>query len=146
MKKPSKTQIKKALRNQNTTEIFKIAKMYGIDINEKINIYNFIKEFAPSQKVYKNAYKLSFGCADFKNFRIKHTTINQPIKEVIRWAKYQKEKCKGTNYLKNLILGNSNIYWASPIYKHQDYNKSIALKNTPKNRILAEKINSFINS
>lgn len=30
----------------------------------------------------------------------------------------------GTNYFKVLIYGNTGVYYASPIYRHEDYNKS----------------------
>ena len=47
-------------------------------------------------------------------------------------------------YPKILIEGNRHIYWADPIYKHKDYNKSIWRENTPANREKMNIINSFI--
>lgn len=40
--------------------------------------------------------------------------------ECIEWSK----KTINTNYFKTMILGNTGIYYASPIYKHSDYNKT----------------------
>jgi hypothetical protein len=46
-----------------------------------------------------------------------------------------------TNYYKEFIVGSKNIYFASPIYMHEDYNKSVVMPNTPKHRKVAEKLN-----
>lgn len=34
------------------------------------------------------------------------------------------KKAHGTPYFKVMILGNTGIYYASPIYQHKDYNKT----------------------
>ena len=41
-------------------------------------------------------------------------------KSCILWSK----ETIGTNYHKIMIEGNTGIYYCSPIYLHQDYNKS----------------------
>ena len=143
MKKVTKSQIVKVLRTQNVTEIFKIAKLHGVDVSNRENVFNFIQKFAPSQKVYNNAYSLSYGASNFKNYRIDHSTIHTPIANVVRFAKKSKKRQKD-NYTKVLIIGDTNIYWASPVYGFKDYNKSFALKNTLKNRGFAQKVNAFI--
>lgn len=144
MKKVTKTQIVKVLRSENVTDIFKIAKLKGVDVSDRGNVYKFIQENAPSDKVYNKAYQLSYAAGNFKVSRAKHTSIKAPIAAAIQNAKYHKNSTKGTNYFKVLIVGNSNIYWANPWHKHADYNKSVAFENTEANRNFAKKLNSFL--
>lgn len=141
--KVTKSAIVKALRTQNTTEIFKIAKKAGVNVLKKGDVFKFIQEYAPSDKVYRNAYSLSYGSAFFKEQRARSTSINMPVSKAIQFAKQEKKEGT-TNYSKILVIGNSNIYWASPVYKHKDYNKSIAFENTEKNRNVAAVINRFL--
>ena len=142
--KMAKKDIIAALRTENSTLIFRAAKKYGIDISNYYGgVFNFIKEFAPTQKISRNAYKLSYGAKDkkYKCFKFGYN----PILQAIIYAKENK-RYKGTSYFKILIEGNRNIYWASPIYEHSDYNKSIAFENTPENRAKMDIINNFLNN
>ncbi|REE01097.1 hypothetical protein [Marinoscillum furvescens] len=143
--KTSKTQITSVLRSENTTEIFKIAKASGIDVSNRGSLMRWIEAHSPSQKVSRKAYNLSYGAGDFKHHRINHSHNRNKVIAAIKRAKF--EKAKGymeTNYGKILVIGNENIYWAHPVYQHQDYNKSIAFTNTEKNRRLAAVINSYL--
>jgi hypothetical protein len=144
MKKVTKKEIAKVLRTQNVTNIFKLCANLCVDVDNKGEVMKFIKDNAPSQRVYSNAYKLSYGSNWFKNFRAKETSVKMPIKDAIDFAK--KHKKRGfDSYSKVLILGNKNIYWASPVYQHSDYNKSVAFPNTPKFRKIADLINKYLN-
>lgn len=140
----TKKEIKKVLRTFNTTQIFRVAAKSGIDTNRRKAVMCFIEENAPNKKCFNQAYSLSYGAGDFKNEIRDWSLVNMPITDAIRLAK--KQKLQGfSNYSKILIEGNKNIYWASPKYLHQDYNKNIAFKNTKRNREIAEKINNFLN-
>lgn len=62
-------------------------------------------------------------------------------------AKYRdiiSQNCSGTSYDKVIIEGNRHLYLASPVYRHQDYNKSIFGANTEANRKRAALINSML--
>jgi len=141
--KITKKQIEKILRTQNSTEIFKLAKMCGVDVKNKINVCLFIRDNAPCQRVYRNAYKLSVNADYLKHQRAKITNIYMPIRDLVNYVREQK-KLGESNYAKMLIVGNKNIYWASPNYQHSDYNKGIAMPNNEKNRELAKKINKML--
>lgn len=54
------------------------------------------------------------------------------------------QNCSGTSYDKVIIEGNRHLYLASPVYRHQDYNKSIFGANTEANRKRAALINSML--
>ena len=64
------------------------------------------------------------------------TRIKREMSEQIKWGY--------SSYSKILIEGNTNIYWASPVYLHSDYNKSRAMENTPKNRKIMELVNKML--
>ena len=65
------------------------------------------------------------------------------VLKTISHAKVEMTEKRG-RYSKILIFGNTNIYWASPIYQHSDYNKSIAMPRTTKNEKLAYLINRIL--
>jgi hypothetical protein len=50
--------------------------------------------------------------------------MNRKIKKIVDECIELSKKSYGTNYFKVLIYGNTGVYYASPIFKHQDYNKS----------------------
>ena len=55
-------------------------------------------------------------------------SILQKFKMLLEISK----KNKNTNYQKTLIEGKTSIYFASPIYGHKDYNKSIFCEKNEK--------------
>ena len=65
------------------------------------------------------------------------------VLKTISHAKVEMTEKRG-RYSKILIFGDNNIYWASPIYQHADYNKSIAMPRTQKNEKLAYLINRIL--
>ena len=70
-------------------------------------------------------------------------------KEQINWKELKEiveimKKSRNTNYLKIFIQGNNNIYLASPIYEHKDYNKSRFCINTDHNWDICKKANNII--
>ena len=65
------------------------------------------------------------------------------VLKTISHAKIEMTEKRG-RYSKILIFGNNNIYWASPIYQHSDYNKCIAMPRTTKNEKLANTINNIL--
>lgn len=143
--KTSKKQIASVLRTENKTEIFKIAKASGVDVSNRGSLMRWIESNSPSQKVSRKSYNLSYGAGDFKNFKIDHTGIKNRRIDAINHAKFQKAKgYMETSYGKILLIGNENIYWASPVNGHRDYNKSIAFPNNEKNQKLAATINAYL--
>ena len=51
---------------------------------------------------------------------------------------------KGTNYHKVLIMGNTGIYYASPVYLHSDYNKVRIMDINPKNIRIMQLFNKIV--
>lgn len=125
----SKKEIQSTLRTLDSTKIFALYhRIYGrVDRQE---ILNFIKEFAPSQRVYRMAYKLayshkhSFRRNDIDTECVKrhgfyHGNLRQQVVDAL------KHECQDvtSNYAKRPMMGETWLYFCSPIYGHNDYNK-----------------------
>jgi hypothetical protein len=140
----TKKEINKVLKTKDRTLIFKLATQCGIDVNLKSQVFRFIKDNAPTKSVDDAAYTIAYYAPNYKEAQYGFVAPNRmPIADAINFARKQKEEGY-SSYSKILICGNTNIYWASPIYGHEDYNKSRAFANTEKNRRAAELINNFM--
>jgi hypothetical protein len=64
--------------------------------------------------------------------------------ERIRIMLNQSLSNKGTNYHKVLIMGNTGIYYASPVYLHSDYNKVRVMDASPRNIRIMELFNKLV--
>ena len=135
----NKKEIQSVLRTLNRTAIFKAAKQHGVNVQNRWNVVQFIKDYAPSLRVKRKALDIAF-CHEKHDYS--RCTPNTILSE-FNYAKLQK-KAGRSSYSKMLIIGNKNIYWASPEYGHADYNKSIALPNTERNRRAATIINHYL--
>lgn len=150
-KRITKKAIKETLRTLDTTKIFRIAKLAGVNVANRSELFDWIKSNAPTQKIESEAYHLSYNAGFERERFLANVDAKNPIYnnnwrvlEAVEYAKYQKNR-GFDNYSKVLIIGDTFIYWASPIFKHKDYNKSTAFKNTAENRAKAEKINKYLN-
>jgi hypothetical protein len=65
----------------------------------------------------------------------------QKTKELINFSK----DFKDSNYFKIMVEGNKNIYLASPIYMHNDFNKSIVFPKNEKTIRLMQIFNKVVN-
>lgn len=127
----------KSLKSLTKTQIFNfVAKKFGKE-NIKQKVYDFLK----NHSVYGN--KIAYRMAYVSDKQIVSNFINTPIANVVAFAKAQKKEGKST-YSKVLIDGNTNIYWASEIYRHSDYNKSIAMPINDSNLKLMQVVNSYL--
>lgn len=88
-----------------------------------------------------SAYKIAY---DFlKNDLDKKAAGNSTCEPSNFLQEMKKNKAAG-NYKKILIEGGSHIWWASPVYLHEDYNKAIFGKNNAENRRRMGIINAFL--
>lgn len=115
------------MKTLNTILTDKISE-FVINLDGRRSEVKFLEKNGFSKEFLKNANKKH---QDRLRERIQDTRNSKfSIKEA-----YDVIKMFGgnSNYSKRLIQGNKNIYLASPIYGHSDYNKSIFCENTPKN-------------
>jgi len=143
-----KTTIEQFVEKKEKTAIYALAKNANVDVSKSWDVFQFVLQSAKdSEAIRSKAFEL-LGYPS-SNYRTLHKIVEflpnkEPkILQAIKYAKYQKQQGK-SNYSKVLVIGNSNIYWASHDYGHSDYNKSIAMPNTPKNREVAKVINRYL--
>ena len=144
--KITKKTIATELKSLDITRTYRIAKICGVNLKNKMDIYNWIKSNAPTEKVKNKAYEIAYESDRkkmVKNGFFMPSKPNNRVLATISHAKFEMTEKRG-RYSKILIFGNTNIYWASPIYQHDDYNKSIAMPKNPKNEKLAYLINRIL--
>ena len=125
----SKKYIQSVIRTKNSTNIYTLYHhIYGGKV-DSCKVYDFIKEFAPTQELESSAWSLTLGqerrvrwreSYDIRNEREYH---NANIKhEVLTYFKEQLEDVKSP-YAKRPMMGHTHLYFCSPVYGHSDYNK-----------------------
>lgn len=122
--------IQSVLRSMDPTEIFRLySQIYGSKV-ERMAVLKFIKKYAPSQKVSELAYYIAF---------VKNTNKPIPTDQAIKSFAWKKANEKHlaiealkehieiwkTNaaYAKRPMMGNTHLWFCSPVYGFSDYNK-----------------------
>lgn len=128
-KKVTKKEIACILRSGNITKIFQL--YYRIHGNiDRHGLYHFIRSNAPSKRVYRDAYHICHNkpkCAYSHLYKGKHGYFDPlPRQKVVEKLL---EECNREidNYSKRPFMGNTHLYFCSPIYGHSDYNKWMAI-------------------
>lgn len=129
----SKKNIQSEIRTMDATRIFRLVHIiYGGKIERK-QVYDFIREFAPTKKTYQAAYMIAY------NGNRRQTNPMATIRAFLRFqeqnAKHIAIECLRENiargldsYTKRPIMGHTHLYFASPVYQHSDYNKWRAME------------------
>lgn len=135
--------LKSYIKTKDFTTLCRELKSLGIV--KRTDIYDVFKlhytsRYLISKKI--SAYRLCFDVLKTDLDKKEHNSFNYIPMNFLECMK--RNKNAGT-YKKILILGNKHIYWASPIFGHADYNKSIWRENTPENREKMNIINRFLN-
>ena len=144
--KITKKTIATELKSLDITRTYRIAKICGVNLQNRNELYHWIISNAPTEKVKNKAYEVAFESDRkkmVKNGFFKPSKPQNRVLKTISHAKIEMAEKRG-RYSKILIFGDNNIYWASPIYQHADYNKSIAMPRTQKNEKLANLINGIL--
>lgn len=129
----TKKHIEAVLRTMDSTQIFRIVHViYGGKV-EQSQVYHFIKDFAPTNKVADASYHIAYFGKKKAQDRIiaeSHTgfLFDEANEKHIVMEHFREELRRGfDNYTKRPIMGHTHLYWASPFYGHHDYNKSRVL-------------------
>lgn len=117
--------------------------MKSYDIYKRLD-WNRLK-FDGRKKEFKGVDRVAFEAAKEKSiYRMAHKYVpeldgrTESLKAV--------DFCKlgrGTKYEKTLLPGGKYIWFASPLFGMNDYNKSVFAENTARNRRKAELINAL---
>lgn len=126
----TKKHITQVLRSQDSTQIYRL---YHLLFGGKVSasdVYTFVKTNAPSQRVYRAAYRIAYN----NKHQEEHLLIEREClhrhgfymgDRYTRIVNYLKEQCQDprSNYAKRPMYGHTHLYFCSPVYGHSDYNK-----------------------
>ena len=125
----TKKEIQRILRTEDATQIFRLHYLIYGNVN-RINIYRFIKQYAPSAGLRASARRIAYN---MKNDDYRQRIDDEVIRrhgiyhgnDLISLIDYVKRQCAdpGSFYAKRPMMGYTHLYFCSPIYGHSDYNK-----------------------
>lgn len=126
----TKKEIQKIIRTEDPTQIFRLYhRIHGGKV-EKHQIFDFVRKFAPTEKIRRNALRIAYPAKiegndvyllqrkreiEFKNKNILHYAMDLFRKNIKRIGK--------DNYVKRPIIIGRMLCFAHPIYKALDYNR-----------------------
>ena len=126
----TKKEIENTLRTLDSTKIYALfARIHGW-VPERRDVYDFIRNYAPSMKVYRKAYALTWPQ--------KHSLERNEIESrILRRHGFYKGAQRHnvvdmlrreiqdvtSPYAKRPMYGNTGLYFCAPLYGHDDYNK-----------------------
>lgn len=123
MKKITKNEIQNVLRTGEVTDIWRICyKVIGRRPTDT-EVYNFVRAYAPTKKIYNMALYFAYVRKPKQN----KTTLseNYRVKNCrhIAMRMLREEIANGiTPYSKRPMIWGNNLYFAPPVYWHEDYN------------------------
>lgn len=140
--KNEKAAVKNYIESKDLTAFCRSMKQMGIvkqsEILEVLKKH-YSERFLNRHEVYPSFLAYSIINRDLDKEPLPHGRVFTFIQQM-------KENKHSGSYKKVLIEGNKHIYWASPVYGHQDYNKHVWRDNTPENRRKMQIINNYLNN
>lgn len=136
----TKKEIQNVLRTMNATKIFRLHKIMFGNV-DRWSISDFIFNYAPTEKVSRAAWKIAYNNSnaikrsDYEiiSCRLHGRYTGKDLKQAVDAVKeYIADPCNP--YAKKPMMGFTHLYFCSPAYGHQDYNKwrSIEIKGNEK--------------
>lgn len=127
--KITKKEIQRAIKSLDVTAIYRLYyKIYSTACG--CGLFNFVKQYAPSKRVRVQALSAINGASNmFKQFKIDSEVERRNGtyhgNDLIEFVAYLKKQCAdaSSSYAKRPMLGNTHLYFCSPIFGHSDYNK-----------------------
>ena len=122
----TKKAIQSVLRTGDRTAIWRMCFHVIGKRPTRNEVYDFVKDYAPTVKIRRTAYDIAYwginrhrydskGGYDFYRDNYRHMAM----------CKLREEIARGTdNYTKRPIMGKTRLYFASPFFGHDDYNKA----------------------
>ena len=115
---------------------------------KKIGIWDFQLRYHGNKKKDKFLNVCDIKTISEKKYKRERIKVDckqlSPVQKTKELIKFSKD-FKDSNYFKIMVEGNKNIYFASPIYLHNDYNKSIVFPKNEKTIRLMQIFNKVVN-
>lgn len=136
----TKKYIQSVMRTMDATQIYHVfcqymgTKSVGKRGSEygRSDVYDFIKEFAPTQKIRGKAYNIAFGGIEKTNYQImiaqrtarKNIEFYDANVRHFALSMFRNEINRPfDSYTKRPVMGETHLYFVSPTYGFDDYNK-----------------------
>lgn len=133
----TKRQIQSILRTEDATQIFRLYhRIFGGKV-DKWDVYMFICNYAPSNRLKKHAYDIAMlsgikllpsGERYPREFRYHREFCETNGKHIALTALRNEIKKGLSSYTKRPMMGYTHLYFCSPVYGHGDYNKWRSIK------------------
>lgn len=124
MKKITKNEIQNVLRTGEVTDIWRTCYKVIGRRPTSMEVYNFVRSYAPTKKIYnmalyfayvrKQRYDNAKRNTDFHFANCRHIAMSMLRQEI---------SAEMTSYTKRPIIWGNSLFFASPIYRQEDYNK-----------------------
>lgn len=125
----TKKEIQAVLRSLDVTAIYRLHYMIYGNVSE-YGVYDFVKQYAPSERLRWQAIE----ALNRESNGVKRFLIDREVErrngtyqgnDLIKLVNYVKRQCAeaGSAYAKRPMLGKKHLYFCSPVYGHNDYNK-----------------------
>lgn len=129
-KKFTKKYIQSVLRTEDPTQIYRLVHQVKGTVTKRV-VYEFIDDFAPTQKIACLAYELTYGQNKHQAERqlrgaaaINHLLYYEAnIKHCVLEAFRYEIKQGLDNYTKRPMIEGEHLWFCSPYYGYNDYNK-----------------------
>lgn len=118
--------------------------MKNVGVTKRSDIYNEIcANYSDAYLRRRNlsAYKIAY---DFLKNDLDAKTNRGNICEPSNFLQEMKKNKAAGNYKKILVIGGNRIYWASPVYGLNDYNRAVFGVDNEENRRRMGIINAFL--
>ena len=128
-KRITKKEIQAVLRSLDVTAIYRLYyKIYGRV--SAWDVFDFVNQYAPSKRVSKFAITALRAASHNVKRRVIDSKVNWRNgtfhgNDLIELVNYVKQQCAeaGSAYAKRPMMGKTHLYFCSPLYGHNDYNK-----------------------
>ena len=125
-KKIMMSEIHEVLRSMDRTAIFRLVKTIYGEVDYRMVFY-FVDRYGPTKTIRNSAYDIAYFHQKRHYYEILHKRHIEYRKAnkyhiAMQWFKYH-IKNTTSRYAKRPIMDKTNLYFASPIYGLEDYNK-----------------------
>ena len=122
-------EIHEVLRSMDRTAIFRLVKTIYGEVDYRM-VYNFVYRYGPTKKIRNYAYDIAYFHLrrHYYEYDEQYLEFEKSFKYHIAmsWFRYFIKK-PNSPYTKRPIMGNTHLYFASPVYLHDDYNKWLCM-------------------
>lgn len=124
MKKTTKKEIRNVLRTGEVTYIWRICYKVIGRRPTSLEVYNFVRAYAQTKKIYNMALYFAYVRKPRNNELKRNVDFHFANCRHIAMSMFRQEiSTEITSYTKRPIIWENSLFFASPVYRQEDYNK-----------------------